>query len=111
MLSSVVHPLNNLLSNSVKWKFTEDCYKAFKKAKEMLASSKVLTHYDLDLPVTLAADASAYGVGAVISHILPTGEERPIAFASRSLNKAEQGYSQVEKEALSLVFGVRNTSR
>ena len=67
----------------------------------------VLTHYNPDLPVTLACDASSYGLGCVISHILPNGEERPIAFASRTLNKAERQYSQIDKEALGIVWGVR----
>jgi len=35
------------------------------------------------------------------------GQEQPIAFASRTLSKSEQNYSQIEKEALSLIFGVR----
>ena len=45
-------------------------------------SATVLAHYNPDLPVRLAGDASAYGVGAVISHVFPSGEERPIVFAS-----------------------------
>ena len=35
------------------------------------------------------------------------GHERPIAFASRTLSASETNYAQVEKEALSLVFGVK----
>ena len=96
-----------MLSKDTTWKWTPNCDYAFKQAKELLASSNVLIHYDLDLPITLAADASSYGIGAVISHTLPSGEERPIAFASRSLSKCEQNYSQVEKEALSLIFGIK----
>ena len=65
-------------------------------------------HYDTDLPLVLAADASSYGVGAVISHMLPSGEEKPIAFASRTLTRSEKNYAQLEKEALTLVFGVKN---
>jgi len=80
---------------------------AFHLVKKHLTSVKLLTHYDPTLPLTLAADASAYGVGAVISHVFPDGSERPIAFASRMLTPSEKNYAQLEKEALSLVFGVK----
>ena len=64
-------------------------------------------HYNSELPLSLACDASSYGIGAVISHTFPDGAERPIAFASRSLSPTERNYSQLDKEALSLVFGVK----
>jgi len=53
----------------------------------------------------LEANASAYGVVAVISHVLPGGSERPIAFASWTLTPSERNYTQIEKEALALVSG------
>jgi hypothetical protein len=105
-LSSVIHPLNALLGNR-EWEWSRKHEQAFDEAKKMLASAKVLTHYDPAKPMKLAADASSYGIGAVISHTLPDGTERPIAFASRSLSESERNYPQLEKEALSLIYGVK----
>ncbi|KAI4872550.1 hypothetical protein NFI96_003106 [Prochilodus magdalenae] len=104
-MSTLLHPLNALLHKGVKWKWSRECDKAFKKAKEQLSSKSVLTHYNPSLPVILACDASPYGVGAVISHRLLNGEERPIAFASRMLSKAEHNYAQIEKEVLGKYLG------
>lgn len=73
----------------------------------MITSDQVLTHYNPDLPVRLACDASPFGVGAVLSHVMPDGYERPIAFASRSLAKSEKNYAQIQKEALGIVWGVK----
>ena len=44
-----------------------------------VASDKIFLHYDSNLPLTLASDSSAHGIGAVIQHERPTGETRPIA--------------------------------
>jgi len=106
-LASILAPLNMLLQKNGRWRWTADCEHAFQRAKEMLMSAKVLAHYDPSLPLRLAADASAYGVGAVISHAYPDGSERPIAYASRTLTSSEKNYAQIEKEALSLVYGVK----
>ena len=106
-LASLLHPLNNLLKSDTKWTWSDTCTRAFKQAKRLLVTAPVLAHYNPDLPIKLAADASAYGVGAVLSHMYPDGSERPVAFASRTLSATERNYAQMEKEALSLVFGVR----
>ena len=105
-LSTLIHSLNRLLKQDSKWNWTDECEAAFTRAKEQITSSKVLVHYDSTLPLKLAGDASNYGLGTVISHVMPDGTEHPIAFASRTLLPSERNYSQIEKEALSLVFGL-----
>ena len=88
-LSTVIHPINRLLRHNFKWKWTSECRKSFEKAKELLKYSNVLIHYNPSLPIKLAGDASNYGIGAVISHITPDGQERPILFASQTLTSSE----------------------
>lgn len=87
--------------------WSKNCEKAFQKSKRLVAESELLVHYDTKKPLILACDASSYGVGAVISHIMEDGPERPIAFASRTLSTSEKNYSQSEKEALSIHFGIK----
>ena len=70
-------------------------------------TARVLVPYDEKMKVILACDSSPYGVGAVISHVMDNGKEHPIALASRTLTKNERNYSQMEKEALAIIFGVR----
>ena len=80
------------------------------KSKELLTSADLLIHFDTDLPLVQACDASAYGIGAVLAHVMPDGTERSIAYASRTLSPAERNYSQIEKEGLSCVFGIKRFS-
>ena len=106
-LSTSLQPLHELLRKGVKWEWTKECEEAFQRSKSELMAGRVLVPYDEKRKLILACDASPYGVGAVISHVMDDGQERPIAFASRTLTKSERNYSQIEKEALAIVFGVR----
>ena len=106
-LSTTTHPLNQLLRHHVQWSWSDACESSFQKLKSQLSAQPVLAHYDSSLTLKLACDASPYGVGAVISHLMPSGEEKPIAFGSRTLLKAEQNYAQIEKEALAIIFGIK----
>lgn len=104
-MATFLAPLYKLLEKNRKWQWKDDEERAFQKAKTIIGSSSLLVHFDNNKEVVLACDASPYGLGAVISHKTAEGD-RPIAFASRSLTKAEKNYSHLEKEALALVFGV-----
>ncbi|GFO14921.1 transposon tf2-9 polyprotein [Plakobranchus ocellatus] len=109
-LKNVAHiakPLYNLLQDNKHFSWSTECQKAFKTIKSMVASDNVLMRYDPDLSLRLATDASPYGLGAVLSHVTREGDERLIAYASRTLNKAEGNYSQIDKEGLSIVWAVK----
>ena len=84
----------------------KECEHAFREIKEKLTSDLFLTHFDPNLDIIVASDASTHDVGACILHKWKDGKVRPIAHASRSLLPAERNYSQIEKEALAIIFAV-----
>lgn len=102
-LSQKLRPLYQLLKADQLWRWT----KTFKASKDLLLSSQLLVHYDSTKELILACDASQYGIGAVLAHRLADGTEQPIGYVSRTLSRAEQNYSQIEKEGLACVFGVK----
>lgn len=106
-LSSILQPLNMLLHKNTPFAWTEKHEKAFKRAKEAFTSKQVLAHFDPKVPIVLATDASSYGVGAVLSHTYPDGTEKLIQFASQTLSETQQKYAQIDKEAYSIIFGIK----
>ena len=77
---------------------------AFGLVKRKLAVTPCLDHFRPDKPFILAVDASPYGVGTVLMHRYGEDSARPTAYASRTLSKAKTDYSQLEKEALAIVW-------
>ena len=74
-LATLLHPLNHLLKDGCEWKWTEKCSQVFQATKTLLVSAPVLAHYNPELPIKMAGDVSAYGVGAVILHVFSDGTE------------------------------------
>ena len=105
-LSTRLTQLYSLLGKDVAWKWLRPQKSAFQESKDLLVSSSLLVHFDPKLPLLLACDAYAYGIGAVLAHKMPDGSEKPIGYASCTLNSAERNYSQLEKEGLACVFGI-----
>ena len=70
-VSTLLQPLHLLLHSNTPWKWSSSCTKAFKQDKwKKTISPNVVVHYNPDMPIRLAGDASAYGIGAVISHVM-----------------------------------------
>ena len=105
-LSTQLHSLHKLLNKDQPWQWGESQEQAFHQAKNALQANSLLVHYDVSKPLVLACDASQYGIGAVLSHVIDN-EERPVAYISRTLSAAEKNYSQIEKEALAIIFAVK----
>ena len=104
-LSHQLAPLYDLLKKDKKWQWGKEQEKAFKQSKTLLTSDLILVHFDPTKPLILACDASPRGIAAILSHVEKDGSERPIAYASRLLSRAEQNYSQIDREALAIIFG------
>ena len=100
-------PLHRLLQKNTPWIWGPEQQDAFDRAKVALTLDNTLAHYDPEKELVLACDASPYGLGVVLSHKLEDGTEMPIAYASRTLAPAEKKYSQLDKEGLAIIFGVK----
>ncbi|VDL96074.1 unnamed protein product [Schistocephalus solidus] len=101
------HPMNEIFKKDVKWALSRECQQSFEEVKTMLSSGLLLTDVNPDLKIILAADASNYGIGAVISHIFHDNTEKTICPAARSLTSAERNYGPIEKKALAIIFAVK----
>ena len=93
-LATAAAPLYDLLRKNAAWTWGQTQKAAFQSVKKLLQSSNLLVHFDPEKQFILACDASPYGLGAVLSHRMEDGSDRPIAFASRTLEVAARKYSQ-----------------
>jgi hypothetical protein len=100
--STLTEPLRRLQSSRAHFKWTSDQQRAFDLLKELFAKEPCLVPFDQNLPVSLATDASATGLGAVLLQ-----QGRPVMYVARSLTGAETRYSTIEKELLVVVFALR----
>ena len=99
--------MHKLLRKEQKWIWKKEQQESFDAVKKLLLSAEVLAHYNPTKDITLQCDASPYGVGAVLSVKEKNGTERPVGFASRSFNDAERNYSQLDREGLAVIFGLK----
>ncbi|CAF4830615.1 unnamed protein product [Pieris macdunnoughi] len=105
--SKITQPLTSCLKKKNKIDITKPEYiEAFEKCKELLVNAPILQFPDFSKPFVLTTDASNVALGAVLSQG-QIGSDKPIAFASRTLNEAETRYSTIERELLAIVWATK----
>ena len=103
-LAEYTQPLRELLVKDRAWVWESAQQQAFERIKQMLISSPVLALFDPNLETILSADASSYGLGAVLLQRQVSGQLQQVAFVSRSMTPTEGRYAQIEKEALAFTW-------
>ena len=108
-LAELTEPLRQLLSKKNSWIWGHAQDQAFAKVKSELMKPTVLALFDVNADLKVSADASSFGLGAVL---LQNSNSRwqPVAFASRVMSDTERRYAQVEKEALAITWACEKFS-
>ena len=110
--AKVAKPLNVLISGDnanhkkvlVEW--MDECQVAFEKLKELCTSTPILAYADYKKPFELQMDISDLGLGAVLYQRDGEGQQRVIAYASRSLSNTEKNYPAQILEFLALKWAI-----
>ena len=105
--ASVAAPLHRLTKKGTCFEWDGACQAAFDSLKEALAKAPVLPYPDPKLPYLLDTDASAEGVGAVLSQV-KEGHERVVAYYSAKFSKPERNYCVTRKELLAVMKGLEH---
>ena len=105
--SEVVKPLTNLTKKDQPFIWSSECEKAFNTMKELLTTTPILAYPRRDAEFILDTDASKFAIGAVLSQV-HEGKERVIAYASRTLGRAEQNYCVTRSELLAVVVFLKH---
>lgn len=100
--TNISAPLTKLTTkeSAKKFEWTQECKNAFKKLQNSLCCAMVLIYFKFDREFILITDASANGLGAVVSQLDDNNIERPVAYASKVLSARERKHCTAEKEAI-----------
>ena len=104
--SIIAAPLYDLLKKRARFNWTEDHERAFRTLKMRLTTAPILAIFDPTRPTFVDCDASGSGLGGIISQMVD-GQERVVAYASRTLNESEKKYSITKRELLGVIFALK----
>ncbi|GFX27435.1 retrovirus-related Pol polyprotein from transposon 17.6 [Trichonephila clavipes] len=99
--ASICEPLYRLKKKGAKFHLSTEAHDSFNRVKRALTEEPVLQLPNFQEQFNLFKDASGVGIGAVLNQ-----NHRPIAFASRTLNKAERNYTVTERECLAVIWAL-----
>ena len=102
----IAQPLDSLTHKGMPFHWSPECDEAFLLLKQRLIESPILTYPDFEQDFILETDASAMGLGAVLSQRAEDGRVHPVAYASRSLSPQQKQYVITELETLTVVWAV-----
>ena len=97
-----------MVKKEQKWEWTEQQEKIFEKLKERFMKELVLVVLDLDKEMRIEVNVLDYTIERVLSMKCDDGQQRPVAFLSKSLNKTEKNYEIHNKEMLAVIKGLEN---
>jgi hypothetical protein len=103
--SRMVGPLFELTKKDVAFVWDVGCQQAYQALKVALVNAPVLTRPDFRRTFWLDVDWSPKGVGAILSQ-KEGKSEKVIAYASKSLTKAQRKFHPMEGECYALIWGV-----
>ena len=105
--ATITEPLRSLTRKGTHFSWTKEHDNAYRKLKEALTNSPVMSYFDIQWDTMVLVDTSPIGISAILAQKEKgTNENRMIAYASRALTPVEKRYSQTEREALSVVWRI-----
>lgn len=104
--AKLTKPVTNCLKKGAKIVIDKQYTKAFETCKNILMGKPILQYPDFSKPFVLTTDASNIAIGAVLS-LEKVGSDKPICYASRTLNETENRYSVIERELLAIVWATK----
>ena len=103
--STIAKQLSHLSNKDVAWHWGPECQEAFEEIKRRLTQAPILGYPDPRLTYILDTDASATGVGAVLSQV-QEGKERVISYYSKTLDAAQRNYCVTRRELLAVIKAI-----
>ena len=106
--ASISAPIRQLTHKNAKWVWGPEEQHAFVCLKARMATPEIMKYFNPSLETELIVDASPVGLGAILTQVTADGGMNIVAYASRSLTDCESRYSQTEREALAVIWGIEH---